>query len=173
MIGFERIKRSTSAKYAYVNASQRRQRSPPVWWWLAAGVATALLAGYELVGYLATRTGDAFAEALSGVPGGAGPLDGCCERPPTGSRVERANRPVAAIVQVGAAPPGHLMLLAPRFERGAVRPDTTLVGRLALVEPNGAALVIGLVPRDSVLDRAPAATLVLGPKRRLVAVYRR
>ena len=160
-----------------MNSSEPKPRSPErssaVWWWLAAGFTTVLLASYGLVGYFAVRTGDAFADALSGLPGGPGRPDGCCQRPPTGSRVERAGRPVAPIVQVGTAPPGHLMMLAPRFERGAVRPDTTLVGLLASVGPNEAALVVGLVPRDSVLDGAPTATLVLGPERRLVAVYSR
>jgi hypothetical protein len=32
---------------------------------------------------------------------------------------------------------------------------------------------VALVPRDSVLDVTPAATLVLGTGRRLVQVYRR
>lgn len=145
---------------------------PVFWWWLTASIATALIGMYALGAYLALGTAKGLAEVMSGLPGGAGRLDGCCQRPPAGSRVERDGRRVAAIVQVGTVPPTHLMMLAPRFERGSEPPDTTFVGRLARVESSEAALVVELVPRDAVVGEAPAATLVLGPERRLVSVYR-
>lgn len=141
---------------------------PGVLWWLTAGIAFVLLAGYAFVAYFVPRTADGLADALSGYR-----VDGCCQRAPSGSQVQRAGQPIAGIVQVGTAPPNHLMLLAPRIERGTAEPDTSLVGRLASTTRVGPALVVDLVPRDSVTEVTPAATIVLGPQRRLIPVYRR
>ena len=141
---------------------------PGLLWWLTAGIATLLLAAYAFVAYFVPRTAEGWGDALSGLR-----VDGCCQRSPSGSQVERAGRSIAVIVQVGTAPPNHLMLLAPRIEPGAAEQDTSLVGRLASTTRIGSALVVDLVPRDSVTDVTPAATVVLGPQRRLIPVYRR
>ena len=144
-------------------------RQPPVrhdvWRWLAVGVAGAVVAYYGLATYSVIR----FAAAMSTLSDRLARVDSCCRRPDAGSRVERGGQPIAFIVQLGTAARDRPMLLAPRFERGVLRPDTTLVGRFA--GPGDA--LVALVPRDSVFDASPAATLVLGPDHRLVPVYRR
>ena len=140
--------------------------------WLGLSAVLVLLAFVGFAGYVTYRLPAAL-DAGFGELFGPGHLDGCCQRPPAGSRVERAGAVIARIGQVGEAPRGHLMLLAARVERRITEPDTALVGRFVTDSTPGRALIVALVPRDSVVDVTPAATLVLGTGGRLVQIYRR